>query len=428
VILIGQSSVTLTEVNKRDRDFFRLLMIIAYIATLSFSIFFYVHDVLILAYNGLFCFSLYVVFGIISFFTPHRLALFRLSILTAFWAFFSQVYFTGGVLSPSLAEFIIPPIIAFFYRPIRDRYFFMILSVLCAVSMWPLTIGGFTADYFPVACKIENSMFSTLFVFAVIVTYTYLFRKSLSQKNQQLQKIIKDLQSTSQKLIHSEKMASLGVMSAGVAHEINNPLNFIKGGIQMLSRQLENSEEAKPFIQAVDEGVNRASSIVNSLGHFSRESVNRNEECDIHTIIDNCLVMIQHKLKYRIDVNKKYCDARPLKIIGNEGQLHQAVLNMLSNAEQAITEKGTITIETCTISENLKLSIADSGTGISPENLSKIGDPFFTTKSAGQGTGLGLSIAYKIIEEHSGVIDVTSEFSKGTRFDISFQNPKLILS
>lgn len=403
-------------------------MLIAYASTLSFSLFFYVHDVQILAYNTFFCFGLYLVFTGISFFTKRRTTLFRLSILTAFYAFYFQIYFTGGVLSPSLAELIIPPVLAFFYRPVRDRYYFMILSVVSAASMWPLTTEGFTRDYFPQECQMESSMFSTLFVFGIVGLYTYLYRKSLSQRNKELRKSIEELQKTSQKLIQSEKMASLGVMSAGVAHEINNPLNFIRGGINMLSKQLENSEEAKPFLHAIDEGVNRASSIVNSLGHFSRESADREEVCDIHEIIDNCLVMIQHKLKFRVEVRKKYCDARPLKIIGNEGQLHQAVLNIISNAEQAILEKGAITIKTCTVSENLKLTIEDTGAGINPENISKIRDPFFTTKSVGQGTGLGLSIAYKIIEEHSGIIKVVSKMAKGTRFDISFQNPKLTLS
>lgn len=411
---------------ENERAFFRLLMIIAYVSTLGFSAFLYVHEVYILAYNGLFCFFLYFIFGVASYFTPNRTLLFRLSILTAFHAFYFKVFFTGGVLSPSLAEFIIPPVIGFFYKPIRDRYFFMVLAVLCVISMWPLTVLGYTKNYFPAECAMENSILSTFFVFGIVGLYIYMFRKSLARKNRQIKRSLENLQDTSQKLIESEKMASLGIMSAGVAHEINNPLNFIKGGIDMLSIQLSDSKEAQPFIHAVDEGVKRAGAIVNSLKHFSRKTTSRDEVCDIHAIIDNCLVMINYKLNFKIEIIKKYCDARPLRIIGNEGQLHQAILNIITNAQQAINKEGTITIETCTVSDNLKLTISDTGIGIIPENLSKIRDPFFTTKGVGEGTGLGLSIAYKIIEEHSGIISVESELSKGTSFHISFNNPHLI--
>lgn len=302
----------------------------------------------------------------------------------------------------------------------------MILSVVGAISMWPLTSFGYTNDYFPPECDMENSMISTFFVFGIVGLYAYLFHKTLTNKNRQLRNSLNDLQKTTQKLVQSEKMASLGIMSAGVAHEINNPLNFIRGGIDMLSKQLGNSQETKPYIEAIDEGVNRASSIVNSLNHFSRENSSRDEICDIHEIINNCLVVLQHKLKFKIDVIKKYCDARPLRIRGNEGQLHQAILNIISNAIQAISRDGTITFETCTISDTLKLKITDTGEGISEENLSRISDPFFTTKAAGEGTGLGLSIAFKIIEDHNGSVNVESKLSEGTSFNISFENPQLL--
>ncbi|MEO9483926.1 MAG: ATP-binding protein [Ekhidna sp.] len=288
--------------------------------------------------------------------------------------------------------------------------------------MWPLTTLGYVKDYFPQECAIENSIISTFFVFGIVGLYIFIFRNSIGKKNRQLRKSYKDLQDTSEKLIESEKMASLGMMSAGVAHEINNPLNFIRGGIDMLSMQLSDSKEAQPFIHAVDEGVKRASSIVNSLRHFSRNTSSKDEVCDIHSIIDNCLTMINYKLNFEVEIVKKYCDNRPFTIVGNEGQLHQAILNIISNSEQAIHDKGTITIETCTVNENQELIISDTGIGISQENLSKIRIPFFTTKSPGTGTGLGLSIAYKIIEDHNGVISVKSEPLKGTRFHISFRD------
>lgn len=407
---------------KNERAFFKLLMIIAYISTFSFTLYLYVHKVYILAYNGLFCFALFVIIGIASYFTSKRTLLFRLSVLVAFHAFYFKVFFTGGALSPSLAEFIVPPAIAFFYKPVRDRYFFIILAILCIISMWPLTILGYVKNYFPKECAIENSILSTLFVFSIVGLYIYIFRQSIAKKNRQLKNSFNELKNTSQKLIESEKMASLGMMSAGVAHEINNPLNFIRGGIDMLSMQLSDSQEAKPFIHAIDEGVKRASSIVDSLGHFSRNTSSKDEVCDIHSIIDNCLTMINYRLNFKIEIIKKYCDEKPFTVIGNEGQLHQAILNIITNAEQAIHDEGTITIETCTNNENQELIISDTGVGIKPENISKIRYPFYTTKSPGKGTGLGLSIAYKIIEEHNGTIDVKSVPSKGTSFHISFKS------
>ncbi len=397
-------------------------MVIAYIVAIGFSLFFYFHDVHVIFYNGIFCFFLFLSYGIASYFTDNLVWLFRLSVLTAFYAFFFQAFFTGGVLSPALMEFIIPPVVAFFYRPVRDKIYFMSMAVVLASCMWLLSYLGYTKDYFPPECAMEMNVISSFFVYGMIGLYFYLYRRSLSAKNKELKKSYQELQATSQKLIEAEKMASLGVLSAGVAHEINNPLNFIKGGIEMLAIQLQDSKEAQPFVKAVDEGVKRASSIVNSLAHFSRDTPSKEEVCDIHEIIDNCLVMLNHKLKYRVEVIRDYGDLGSWRIIGNEGQLHQAILNIISNAEQAIAEEGTITIRTRLENSQLYLTIADTGCGIDPAHLPRIRDPFFTTKTSGEGTGLGLSITYKVIEEHQGSIVVESQLAEGTLFHIIFNH------
>lgn len=403
-----------------ERSMFRLLMGFAFSSTISFSLYFYAHEVYILAYNGFFCLSLFLLFGVISYFTSRLVWLFRLSVLTAFHAFYFEVFFTGGALSPALTEFIIPPIIAFFYKPVRDRYYFMGFALICAVSIWILSIFGITQDLFPAAHGIHFSMISALFVFGTVGLYIYLYRRALNRKNMALQTSYLELQATSQKLIESEKMASLGIMSAGVAHEINNPLNFIKGGIEVLSRQLSQANDIKPYVQAINEGVSRASSIVSSLAHFSRTTPSMKEICDLHEIVDNCLIMLNHKLKYKVEVIRNYEEKGDVKILGNEGKLHQAILNILSNAEQSIKEKGTITISSYADRDSLKLIISDTGCGIAPEDLSKIRDPFFTTKIPGEGTGLGLSITYKVIEEHHGSISVESEVGSGTSFHVTF--------
>lgn len=250
-----------------------------------------------------------------------------------------------------------------------------------------------------------------------------ILNQDLEKSNENLTEALKNLQKTQEQLIQSEKMASLGVLSSGVAHELNNPLNFIKGGVNALGIQLQNLDgdkqrEVKTYIDIINEGVNRASVILKGLNHFSRQADHQNERCDIHKILDNCLVILNNNLKHKVVIEKDY-SVDLVVITGNEGKLHQAFLNILSNAEQAITDEGTITIKTRASGSAISVSIADTGCGISKENLVKISDPFFTTKAPGVGTGLGLSIAYKIIETHGGKISVLSEQNIGTEFLIS---------
>lgn len=409
--------------NRRDKDqqrFYLFLMISAYTSTLGFGYFYYIAGAELITRNALIVFSLFVVYGILSFFTEKLLLLFRLSIATAFVAFFIQICNTGGSLSPAMAEFVIPPLLAFFYRPLYDRYVIMILSALALVLLGYMTANGYTENHLLPEYEIAHGLIATLFVFVIVAVFTFLFRYTLAKKNKMLNESMTNLKTTTQKLIQAEKMASLGMMSAGVAHEINNPLNFIKGGIGMLSKSIEKSKEVKPFVEAIEEGVDRASRIVSSLGHFSRDTDSMDEECEIHNVIDNCLVMLQHKLKYKVEVIKNYSSSKHIRVVGNEGQLHQAILNILSNAEQAIKTKGKITIETKAKHNHIRLTISDTGEGISEDNLSKISDPFFTTKPSGEGTGLGLSISFRIIQEHGGKISVTSKPNQGTRFNIIF--------
>jgi len=246
--------------------------------------------------------------------------------------------------------------------------------------------------------------------------------KELSRANDELKETLESLKKAQEQLIQAEKMASLGTLSAGVGHEINNPLNFIKGGVNALSNQLQNIDErvqqqASPFIDIINEGVNRATEIVKGLSHFSRQTSDQNEKCDIHGILDNCLLILHSKLKYKVSIEKFYFPD-PIIITGNEGQLHQAFLNILSNAEQAIMEKGTIRITTNHVGNDISIKISDTGIGIPKENLKRISDPFFTTKEPGKGTGLGLSITYKIIDDHKGKISINSDLDKGTEVSI----------
>jgi ligand-binding sensor domain-containing protein/signal transduction histidine kinase len=252
--------------------------------------------------------------------------------------------------------------------------------------------------------------------------------EELHNQREELEKALQHLQDTQIKLIQSEKMASLGILAAGVAHEINNPLNFIQSGVEGLEEYFnqnlkEHLQPVSPFIYGINTGVSRASSIILSLRQYSHKSEEIKNECDLLEIIDNCLIILQNLIKGRIEIQKHH-KSENVKIIANSGKLHQAFLNILSNSIQSIEKEGVIKIFSEIKGQNVLIRFQDNGSGIDPEVLPKIFDPFFTTKQPGKGTGLGLSITYKIIEELGGNIKIESEFKKGTIVEISIPYEK----
>lgn len=241
----------------------------------------------------------------------------------------------------------------------------------------------------------------------------------LSQQRKELQKAIEELRNTEKQLFIADKMASLGMLAAGIAHEINNPLNFIKGGIYGLESffhdnlPAEKQEEAMPLIIAIDKGIDRAADIVKSLNRFNRQTDNRTEECDLHAIIDDCLILLDNQLKNRIEVVKRF-EAQQHTFYYNQGRINQAMINLLANAAQAIDGEGKITIITSNQNNSLILSIVDTGSGIDEKYMNHIFNPFFTTKEPGKGTGLGLSITFQIVKEMDGEIEYNSMPGEGT--------------
>lgn len=247
----------------------------------------------------------------------------------------------------------------------------------------------------------------------------------LGNKNEALSKALTDLADTQRQLIQSEKMASIGVLSNGVAHEINNPLNFIHGGVQGLSKALKDDDKKEykkltVFIDAIKEGVSRASKIVRSLNQFSLQGSEETEEIDIYEVIENCLEIlgssVSHKVKFSKDLSS---DNGARTVLGSKSKCHQIIISILNNAHQATETNGTIRIETEVNNGQIIISITDNGCGISEENLKRVTDPFFTTKGEGSATGLGLYVSYNLIKEMEGGLDITSELGKSTKVKIT---------
>jgi signal transduction histidine kinase len=267
-----------------------------------------------------------------------------------------------------------------------------------------------------------------------------------------LEKSLADLKMAQAKLVESEKMASLGQLTAGVAHEINNPINFVSVGVKNLIRNFEeakkafdvylnpkiNSDEAakqladekrrkqvfeifddsEMLFKSIQNGVDRTINIVKSLRNFSRLDEGELKPVNLHEGLESTLEILQSQIKKKAEVVKKYGQLPPVECAA--GKINQVFMNILNNALQAMEGRGVITLETKHLADKneVLIAISDTGKGMSDEVKRRLFEPFFTTKPVGEGTGLGLSISYGIIEEHKGRIEVESELGKGSMFRI----------
>ena len=226
-------------------------------------------------------------------------------------------------------------------------------------------------------------------------------------------------------LSQADKLSSIGLLAAGVAHEVNTPLAVISSYAQMLAKQLQDDPQKSALLEKVTRQTFRASEIVNNLLNFSRTSGTEFTEVNVNKIIADTLALLEHQFKTtKIKVQDELCDHLPT-IHGNAGRLQQVFLNLFLNARDAMPNGGTLRIMTSN-GEGVSVTVADTGTGIAQEHIQRIYDPFFTTKTApadnGQkrGTGLGLSVTYGIIQEHAGKIRVESRPGEGTTFYLEF--------
>jgi len=225
-------------------------------------------------------------------------------------------------------------------------------------------------------------------------------------------------------LSQAEKLSSIGLLAAGVAHEVNTPLAVISSYTQMLTKQVRGDDRLSPLLEKITQQTFRASEIVNNLLNFSRTGTSEFRETDLNVIIRDTLTLIEHQFKTaKVTLDTSLLPGLP-PILGNAGKLQQVFLNLFLNAKDAMSGGGILRVST-EINGHVSVAISDTGSGIAPEHLQRIYDPFFTTKSspgAGQrrGTGLGLAVTYGIIQEHAGKIHVESNMGAGTTFYLEF--------
>ena len=278
--------------------------------------------------------------------------------------------------------------------------------------------------------------------------------RELYDSNKSLKKAYEKLRDQKSQLLHQEKLASIGQLSAGIAHEINNPAGFIKSNLtslqhyvtdisalvlayQQLAQQVQQSEPVSDKLEEISrleascdiaylledtpnlvnesiDGADRIAKIVNGLKTFSRVDSDKKELIDVNECITNTIKLVRNEIKYKAELIIELSDIP--HTMGYPGALSQVILNLLVNASQAMVAFGQISLATQCINNEIIISVKDNGSGIDKEKLERIFDPFFTTKEVGLGTGLGLAISSGIIKKHNGNIEVESEAGKGTCF------------
>lgn len=269
--------------------------------------------------------------------------------------------------------------------------------------------------------------------------------KNIKYNNLKLEATLKKLKETQMQLVQHSKMISIGQLSAGMAHEINNPMGYVQNNLSSLKKYvavlvqaLSDEQNKKPvpndqlafilsdidnLFNETSEGIQQVLSIVSGLKSFSRTTDTEYSSCDLNLCIENSLKMARNELKYKCELKKELSVIPP--VYGNTNQLTQVLVNLLVNASHAIEQKGIITIKTQVERNHIVVIVSDTGKGIKTENLHKIFDPFYTTKPVGIGCGLGLSISYGIIQDHGGSISVVSKENVGTTFTIKLPIRKM---
>lgn len=314
--------------------------------------------------------------------------------------------------------------------------------------------GGIVAQSYS---DVEGFSYTDMSMLAYVTMHVGNFLSAYRSKAK-IKQQYEELKSAQSQLVQSEKMASVGQLAAGVAHEINNPLGYVNSNLNTLKDYVKElgefiedviaqiksvcseQEGEKKVLDMIEQqkekydvefilsdttelvsesifGMDKVKKIIQSLKNFTHAGEEKQKKADINACLDETIRIVWNELKYHCEVNKDLGDIP--ETYCHPSQLNQVFMNLMINAGHAIKEKGVISVSTCQEDDWIIIKIKDNGSGIDQEHLSQLFNPFFTTKPVGQGTGLGLSISYGIIENHNGKIEVESEIGKGTCFTIS---------
>ncbi len=332
----------------------------------------------------------------------------------------------GGIVAFTVAQFMAP------IRRLEQRADAMARGELAdpvAVAGEGDEIGRLTLALEEMRRALRDKLRSTEEVNLDLERAVQMRTADLARKNRELAETLDKLTRAQEQLVRSEKLASIGQLVAGIAHEINNPVNAIVNTVGPLEEAIneidspdsttrgEAARDVREMVRVVQRGAQRTKAIVTALHNYSRTDEESVVDFDVDRSIDDSLELLRHLLKDKT-VTKRYGDVG--RVRGHAGQVNQVFMNLLTNAAQALSgrEDATITIETTGDANTVQVKIRDNGQGIPPEILPRIWDPFFTTKDVGEGTGLGLSIVHELVERHGGTIECETKLGAGTVFTV----------
>jgi signal transduction histidine kinase len=336
------------------------------------------------------------------------------------------VFLTGGLGLPALVTQVGAPMLAIALAGPRSGAIWAALCIGLVLGVYSLHLVNYPFPY-PLEpdALVHHQISGAMAGVLIIVTITLIYESMKRRTLRELEAALKRERTTREQLVHQEKLASVGQLAAGVAHEINNPLSFIRSNLSHLGRELARNEEADPdeieeILNETIGGADRIQEITGALVQFSRKNTLDPEITDICGLVRGAARVSRNEIHPRAELELDLPDDLP-GIVCIPGEIQQVLVNLLLNAAHAIEltgRYGTIRVEVADVRDTVEIRVIDDGTGMPADLIDHIFDPFFTTKEVGKGTGLGLSVSYGILYERGGSIKVESEEGTGSRFTV----------